>query len=275
MRLLVRFAPRIWAAVLPLDRIIELGAGDGRKLAALLSGRPRGLKAQRVDLVQVIVGKFPLFVLGFIVMFLLSSTGIFAPARHYQGAYFDNSDEALVRKDRASGKEVNNYLKDKDVAVLKTEADKIKRDDQRAALERLIENKKLMSIEDDDTLRGVVNAKILSKEASAVLTRAHRAVRHTAPKIAMFRELIAWFFTFGLVDGFEREGFDRFAESLARPEMRGLKIRLLGVGTSNFDRPTQMGLFEAGEERRGAGQGLLTLCVSVGQPVTSHPSKGS
>src|SRR5688572_16989783 len=41
MRLLVRFAPRIWAALSPLDRIIELGAGDGRKLAALLSGRPR------------------------------------------------------------------------------------------------------------------------------------------------------------------------------------------------------------------------------------------
>jgi uncharacterized membrane protein YadS len=159
----------------------------------------REVSAQRVNLGEVIVGKFPLFVLGFIVMFLLSSTGIFAPARHYQGAYFDNSDKALVKKDRASGKEINNYLKDKDVAVLQAEAEKIKREDQKAALARLIENKKLMSIEDDDTLRGVVNAKVLGKEANAVLTRAHRAVRHTAPKIAMFRDLIAWFFTFGLV----------------------------------------------------------------------------
>jgi len=48
-------------------------------------------------------------------------------------------------------------------------------------------------------LRGVINAKILSKEGNAILTRAHRAVRHTAQKIAMFRDLIAWFFTFGLV----------------------------------------------------------------------------
>ena len=56
-----------------------------------------------------------------------------------------------------------------------------------------------MSIEDDDTLRGVVNAKVLSKEGNAVLVKAHRAVRHTAAKIAMFRDLIAWFFTFGLV----------------------------------------------------------------------------
>jgi L-histidine N-alpha-methyltransferase len=53
MRLLVRFAPRIWSAVLPLDRLIELGAGDGRKLAALLSGRPTGLAPQRVDLVDI------------------------------------------------------------------------------------------------------------------------------------------------------------------------------------------------------------------------------
>jgi dimethylhistidine N-methyltransferase len=53
MRLLVRFAPRIWAATSPLDRIIELGAGDGRKLAALLSGRPGGLAPQRVDLVDI------------------------------------------------------------------------------------------------------------------------------------------------------------------------------------------------------------------------------
>ena len=53
MRLLVRFAPRIWSAVLPLDRLIELGAGDGRKLAALLAGRPTGLAPQRVDLVDI------------------------------------------------------------------------------------------------------------------------------------------------------------------------------------------------------------------------------
>ena len=53
MRLLARFAPRIWAAVSPLDRVIELGAGDGRKLAALLSGRPSGLAPQRVDLVDI------------------------------------------------------------------------------------------------------------------------------------------------------------------------------------------------------------------------------
>ena len=56
-----------------------------------------------------------------------------------------------------------------------------------------------MSEEDDAMVRGVINSKALSKEGTTVLSKAHRVVRHTAPKIAQFRDLIAWFFTFGLV----------------------------------------------------------------------------
>ena len=156
-------------------------------------------QVQKVDAMQVVISKFPIFVLGFILMFLLSSTGIFAPARHYQGAYFDNSDDVIKRVDKRSGKEINNFLKDADAATLTKELEKVKREDQRTALQRLIDGKKVASEADDDTLRGVINAKILSKEGNAILTRAHRAVRHTAQKIAMFRDLIAWFFTFGLV----------------------------------------------------------------------------
>ena len=129
----------------------------------------------------------------------MASTGIFAPARHYQGAYFDNSDNIIKRVDKRSGKEINNFLKDADAATLTKELEKVKREDQRSALQRLIDGKKVATEADDDTLRGVVNARILSKESNAILTRAHRAVRHTAQKIAMFRDLIAWFFTFGLV----------------------------------------------------------------------------
>ncbi|TSA11549.1 MAG: putative sulfate exporter family transporter [Betaproteobacteria bacterium] len=158
----------------------------------------REVGAQKVDLVHVVTSKFPLFVLGFILMFALSSTGIFAPARHYQGSYFDNSDKVMLKTGK-DGKVQSKLLADKDLDALKAEASKVTRADQAAALTRLLENKKLMSIDDDDTLRGVVNAKILSKAGNDVLTKAHRAVRHTAPKIAMFRDLIAWFFTFGLV----------------------------------------------------------------------------
>src|SRR5688572_9455771 len=53
MRRLKTHAPHVWSATSPLDRIIELGAGDGRKLAVLLSGRPRALATPRIDLVDI------------------------------------------------------------------------------------------------------------------------------------------------------------------------------------------------------------------------------
>ncbi|MDH5512835.1 MAG: hypothetical protein OEY27_06445, partial [Gammaproteobacteria bacterium] len=132
-------------------------------------------------------------------MFALSSTGIFAPPQHYKGKYFDNSEATLVKTDPDTGKVKSKLLKDEEVATLKSELDKVQREDQKGALTRLIENKKVMSIDDDAVLRGVVNAKLLSKDATSILKDAHKAVYHTAKMIGTFRNLIAWFFTFGLV----------------------------------------------------------------------------
>ena len=55
-----------------------------------------------------------------------------------------------------------------------------------------------MAPDHDTVLRGIINSKVLSKEASDILKKQHEAVYHTAKKIAMFRDIIAWLFTFGL-----------------------------------------------------------------------------
>ncbi len=146
----------------------------------------RESNAPGVNVGRVIFDKFPLFVLGFLLMFALSSTGVFAPAQHYKGKYFDNniSESKLLKEDQRS--------------VLSAEADKLQRDDQRQALSRLIDNGKVMSPDDDDVLRGVVNSGALSKDASGVLKKAHGAVRHTAKKVSAFRTWITWLFAFGL-----------------------------------------------------------------------------
>ncbi len=141
--------------------------------------------APNVNVAQVALKKFPIFVLGFIVMFALSSTGIFAPANHYKGKYFDN--------------EIASLLTEANVSILQTEQAKVEREDYKAALTRLIENRKVMSIDDDNSLRGLVNAKILSEAANKILKSAHKAVRHTANKIKKFRQFITWLFAFGLV----------------------------------------------------------------------------
>jgi uncharacterized membrane protein YadS len=141
--------------------------------------------APNVNVAQVALKKFPIFVLGFIVMFALSSTGIFAPANHYKGKYFDNETASL--------------LTEANLSILKAEQTKVERQDYKAALTKLIENRKVMSIDDDNSLRGLVNAKILSEAANKILKSAHKAVRHTANKINKFRQFITWLFAFGLV----------------------------------------------------------------------------
>ena len=146
---------------------------------------------ETVNVGKVIFEKFPVFVLGFILLFALSTTGMFAPANHYKGKYFGNTaDQGFKEK---------NLLDASKVAVLQAEFGKIQRAERKEAVAALIQNGKIMSIEHDDAVRGLVNAKVLSKDANKILKKSHKAVRHTAKKIKAFRKWITWLFAFGLV----------------------------------------------------------------------------
>jgi len=142
--------------------------------------------AEKVNIGKVVIQKFPVFVLGFIVMFALSSTGIFAPAQHYKGKYFDNNikDSKLLSAEQ--------------VTLLKESASKVTKEDQKAALALLIANRKIMSRDDDAVIRGLKNSKVMGKAAGKILKVAHKAVRHTAEKIKKFRQWITLLFAFGL-----------------------------------------------------------------------------
>lgn len=143
---------------------------------------------ETVNVGQVIFDKFPVFVLGFILLFALSTTGMFAPANHYKGKYFDNT------KVKAS-----KMMTDEQIAVLSANADKVQRADRKAALARLIDGRKVATIEDDATIRGLANSKVMGKDSGKILKKAHKAVRHTAKKVKAFRNWITWLFAFGLV----------------------------------------------------------------------------
>jgi uncharacterized membrane protein YadS len=143
-------------------------------------------EGQQVKVGTVIFEKFPVFVLGFILMFALSSTGVFAPANHYKGKYFDNNMKA------------SKLLTVEKVATLAGEASKVQRDDRKAALASLMTNRKIMSIAEETAIRGLYNAKILSKDSNKILKGATKAVRHTAAMIKKFRQWITLLFAFGL-----------------------------------------------------------------------------
>ncbi len=143
--------------------------------------------APGVNLIRVMFEKFPIFVLGFILMFALSSTGVFSPAAHDHGKYFDNNLP------------VEKLLKEEEVNLIQSELNTVQRELHKVTLGRLLENKKIMSLDDDDQIRGLVNSGVLSKPVNEILKKAHNSVFRTAPKIDMFRKWITWLFAFGLV----------------------------------------------------------------------------
>lgn len=154
-------------------------------LAAWYVKREAG--AQKVDLGKVLVAKFPVFVLGFLFMFLLSTLGMFAPPGHYQGKYFSSEQ---IKEDK--------LLKEKEIAALQAHLPKLTKPEETKALQDLIANRKLTSREQDHVLKGVSKAAKDDKAVKDAVGAANKAAWHDSKIIRAFRDWIAWLFAIGL-----------------------------------------------------------------------------
>ncbi|MDO8597810.1 MAG: putative sulfate exporter family transporter, partial [Sulfuricaulis sp.] len=144
--------------------------------------------AEKMNVRQVLIAKFPLFVLGFIAMFALSSTGVFAPAGHYQGKYFSSAE---VKEDK--------LLKPKEVRALEAELPKMRTVQETKALQDLIANRKMMTREQGETLKTVAKIEGLDAVAAGAIANANKAATHDSKTIKAFRDWLAWLFAFGLI----------------------------------------------------------------------------
>jgi hypothetical protein len=133
------------------------------------------------------MAKFPVFVLGFIGLFILSTLGVFAPAGHYQGKYFSSEQ---VKEDK--------LLKEKELAALQAALPMVTKPEDAKALQDLISGRKLSTREQDVLLRGVAKMEGLDKGAKDALGTAHKAAWHDSKIIKAYRDWIAWLFAFGL-----------------------------------------------------------------------------
>lgn len=169
--------------------------------------------AQKVNLAQVVVSKFPVFVLGFIAMFALSSLGTFAPAGHYQGKYFSSAEvkedkllkakEAralegeLTRLSSAEGTQaLSKYLADSNVVL---EGHKVTSDEALKALSDLTANKKMSTRQQSNILQSVAKMEGLDGVAKGSIEKAQKAAEHDSKTIRGYRDWIAWLFAFGLI----------------------------------------------------------------------------
>ncbi|MCX7144674.1 MAG: putative sulfate exporter family transporter, partial [Sulfuritalea sp.] len=169
--------------------------------------------AEKVDIGKVLLAKFPLFVLGFILMFVLSTLGAFTPAGHYQGKYFSSEqikedkllkgketraiESELARlKEPAGAKLLQDHFTEKAINVGQRHATP---EDAYKGLSELIANKKVTTREQETLLAAVGKMKGLDAVAASSIDKASKAAYHSSKTISAFRDWLAWLFSFGLI----------------------------------------------------------------------------
>ncbi|RLJ68040.1 YeiH family protein [Sulfurisoma sediminicola] len=169
--------------------------------------------AQKVDLGKVLLAKFPLFVLGFILLFILSTLGVFTPSGHYQGKYFSSEEikedkllkgketraiegELARLKEPAGAKQLQDHFAEKAINIGQRHATP---DDAYKGLADLIANKKMTTREQETLLAAVGKMKGLDAVAASSIDKASKAAYHSSKTISAFRDWLAWLFAFGLI----------------------------------------------------------------------------
>ena len=169
--------------------------------------------AEKVDIGKVLVSKFPVFVLGFIGMFALSTVGVFAPADHYQGKYFSSAE--VMEKNLLKGKETR-IMESELVRLREAEAAQqsvskslagvaikqhiVTPDEFYKAMGDLIANKKMTDRTQSDILKSAAAAiKDMDAVAKGAIGKAVKAAEHDSKSIKAYRDWILWLFAFGLI----------------------------------------------------------------------------
>ncbi len=169
--------------------------------------------AEKMDLGKVLFAKFPVFVLGFILMFLLSTMGAFTPAGHYQGKYFSAEqikEDKLLKgketraieaelarlKEPAGAKQLQDHFKEKAINIGARHA---MPEDAYKGLAELIANKKVSTREQETLLAAVGKMKGLDAVAASAIDKASKAAYHNSKTIGAFRDWLAWLFSIGLI----------------------------------------------------------------------------
>lgn len=144
----------------------------------------------KVSIGRVLVEKFPIFVLGFILMFAFSSTGIFTPKGfELHGKHFYNFKPEEKKEVRTRDlKKIKEFI----------ESGKVTNPEVKAALEKLTADRQVTSSAQTDL---VLKASDFTDDKSLknAFKDADKKVQGTPGTVKMMREYMMWFFAFGLI----------------------------------------------------------------------------
>ena len=166
---------------------------------------------QKLSFKSVVIDKFPIFIIGFLLLFFMSSVGLFSPPSHYKGKYVDVSyndrtritetEHEVLSKAYSAG-EINGLDATQQAAV----QDLIQQhqiagnfaDRGNKSLFDKVGRERMFTLE---TILSQAKAKTitLSPAAAGALNHAIKQVHKKSKTVVALTDCMIWFFAFGLI----------------------------------------------------------------------------
>ncbi len=166
---------------------------------------------QKLSFKSVVIDKFPVFIIGFLILFFMSSVGLFSPPSHYKGKYIDVSynDRSQVTPEE---------LETLNVAMAAGEFSGLT-PTQLEAVTNLVEQHQIAGNFDDRNdkklfdkvgrdrmtqLQGILAAAKakqikLSTDVKGAIKHAVKQVKKKSKTVVTLTDFMIWFFAFGLI----------------------------------------------------------------------------
>ncbi|MCG8635637.1 MAG: putative sulfate exporter family transporter [Desulfobacterales bacterium] len=166
---------------------------------------------QKLSFKTVVIDKFPIFILGFLILFGMSSTGLFSPPSHYKGKYIDVSYNDRTQVTSEEWETLNSAMAAGAFSALAPE--------QLSAVQDLIEQRQIAGNYNDRNdktefdrvgrerltqLQGVLaaakaNQVTLAKDVKGAIKHAVKQVHKKSKTVVTLTDFMIWFFAFGLI----------------------------------------------------------------------------
>ena len=166
---------------------------------------------QKLSFKTVVIDKFPLFILGFLLLFLMSSTGLFSPPSHYKGKYIDVSYNDRTQVTNEEWVLLGKAMEDGEFSALNAEQfeavqDLIKQHQIAGNYEDRNDKKKFdregrARMAELESILAEVKAKQidLSKDVVGAIKHAVKQVHKASKTVVTLTDFMIWFFAFGLI----------------------------------------------------------------------------
>lgn len=166
---------------------------------------------QKLSFKSVVIDKFPVFIIGFLILFFMSSMGMFSPPSHYKGKYIDVSYNDRTQVTPEEWETLNSAMEANEITGLSPT--------QLEAVTDLIEQRQIAGNFEDRSdkkafdsvgrarmtqLQGVLAAAkakqiTLSGDVKSALKHAVKQVKKKSKTVVTLTDFMIWFFAFGLI----------------------------------------------------------------------------